>query len=147
MQRYAPELEKRVRRCQGYRSGSWRVDETYVRVGDMWKYLSRAVDGHGRLIDFMLSDRRTTSAAYRFQRKAVKTMSKYPPSSIATDKLAFYPKAIRRLQRDGHLRDAIEHQASKYLNNIIEADHERSSASSGPRAAEDENSLCHPQGF
>jgi IS6 family transposase len=31
VQRYAPELEKRVRWYQGYRSGSWRVDETYVR--------------------------------------------------------------------------------------------------------------------
>ena len=33
VQRYAPEIEKRVRQYQGYRSGSWRVDETYVRVG------------------------------------------------------------------------------------------------------------------
>ncbi len=60
VQRYAPELEKRIRRCQGPRSGSWRVDETYVRVGGKWKYLFRAVDKHGQLIDFMLSDRRNT---------------------------------------------------------------------------------------
>ena len=44
VQRYAPELEKRVRWYQGYRSSSWRVDETYVRVGGKWKYLFRAVD-------------------------------------------------------------------------------------------------------
>ena len=43
IQRYAPELEKRVRWYQGYRSSSWRVDETYVRVGGKWKYLFRAV--------------------------------------------------------------------------------------------------------
>jgi len=42
--RYAPELEKRVRRYQGYRATSWRVDETYVKVGGKWKYLFRAVD-------------------------------------------------------------------------------------------------------
>ncbi len=35
--RYAPELEKRVRAYQGYGSTSWRVDETYVKVGDRWK--------------------------------------------------------------------------------------------------------------
>ena len=98
VQRYAPELEKRVRGHQGYRSGSWRVDETYVRVGRRWKYLFRAVDKHGQLIDFMLSDRRNTRAAYRFLRKVLKTMSDYPPSSITTDKLASYPKAIQRLQ-------------------------------------------------
>ena len=48
--RYAPELEKRVRWYQGYRATSWRVDETYVKVGGHWKYLFRAVDKHGRLI-------------------------------------------------------------------------------------------------
>jgi transposase-like protein len=123
VQRYAPEIEKRVRRYQGPRSGSWRVDETYVRVGGRWKYLFRAVDKHGQLIDLMLSDRRNTKAAYRFLRKAVKTMSNYPPSSITTDKLASYPKAIRRLQGEGLLSKDAEHRTSKYLNNVIEADH------------------------
>ena len=50
-------------------------------------------------------------------------MSDYPPSSITTDKLASYPKAIRRLQNEGLLSKDVEHRTSKYLNNIIEADH------------------------
>ena len=102
IQRYAPELEKRVRWYQGYRSSSWRVDETYVRVGGKWKYLFRAavheylpVDKHGRLIDFMLSDRRNTKAARRFLAKALKVMRNWPPVSITTDKLGSYPKALR----------------------------------------------------
>ena len=123
IQRYAPEIEKRIRTYQGPRSGSWRVDETYVRVGGKWKYLFRAVNKHGELIDFMLSDRRNTRAAYRFLHRALKTMSDYPPSSITTDKLASYPKAIRRLQSEGLLANDVEHRSSKYLNNIIEADH------------------------
>jgi transposase-like protein len=123
VQRYAPEIEKRIRPYQGPRSGSWRVDETYVRVGGRWKYLFRAVDKHGRLIAFMLSDRRNTNAAYRFLRKAIKAMSTYPPFSITTDKLASYPKAILRLQSEGLLSKDVKHRASKYLNNILEADH------------------------
>ncbi|ANY82601.1 hypothetical protein BB934_30475 (plasmid) [Microvirga ossetica] len=123
VQRYAPEIEKRVRPCQGHRSGSWRVDETYVRVGGKWRYLFRAVDKHGRLIASMLSHRRDTGAAYRFLRKALRTMSDCPPSSITTDKLASYPKAIRRLQKEDLLSKNVEHRTSKYLNNIIEADH------------------------
>lgn len=123
VQRYAPEIEKRVRQYQGYRSGSWRVDETYVRVGGRWKYLFRAVDKHGQLIDFMLSDRRNTRAAYRFLRKAVKTMSSCPLVSITTEKLASYPKVIQRLQDEGLLSNDVENRTSKYLNNIIEADH------------------------
>ncbi|PVE21666.1 IS6 family transposase [Microvirga sp. KLBC 81] len=120
VQRYAPEIEKRVRRYQEHRSDSWRVDETYVRVGGRWKYLFRAVDKDGQLIDFMLSDRRNTRAAYHFLRKALKTMSDYPPLSITTDKPASYPKAIRRLQREGLLLKDVEHRTSKYRNNIIE---------------------------
>jgi transposase-like protein len=122
VQRYAPEIEKRVRRDEGYRSGSWGVDETYVRVGGRWSYLFRAVDKHGPLIDFMLSDRRNTRAAYRFLRNALRTMGDYPPASITTDKLASYPKAIRRLQNEDLLSKDVEHRTSKNLNNVIEAD-------------------------
>jgi IS6 family transposase len=71
----------------------------------------------------MLSDRRNTRAAFRFLRKALKTMSDCSPSSITTDKLASYPKAILRLQNEGLLSKDLEHRTSKYLNNIIEADH------------------------
>jgi transposase-like protein len=115
VQRYAPEIEKRVRRYQGFRSGSWRVDETYVRVGRRWKYLVRAVDKHGQLIDFLLSERRNTRAAYRFLHKVVKTMSGCPPSSTTTDKLVSYLKAIRRLQNEGLLPKVVEHRRSKIL--------------------------------
>jgi transposase-like protein len=123
VQRYAPEIEKRVCQYQGFRSGSWRVDDTYVRVGGRWKYLFRAVDKFGQLIASMLAERRDTGAAYRFLRKALKMMSDHPPRSITTDRLASYPKAIRRLQSEGLLPKDVEHRTSKYLNNIIEADH------------------------
>ena len=69
VQRCAPEIEKRARCYQGYRSGSWRADETYVKAGGKWKYLWRAIGKEGRLIDFMLSDRRNARAAYRFLAK------------------------------------------------------------------------------
>ncbi len=111
-----------MRWYQGYRATSWRVDETYVKVGGRWKYLFRAVDKHGRLIDFMLADRRNTRAAHRFLAKALTTMRHWPPSSITTDQLGSYPKAIHRLQREGKLAADTKHRTCKYLNNIIEAD-------------------------
>jgi IS6 family transposase len=43
VQRYAPELNKRVRRELKPTNGSWRVDETYIRVKGRWTYLYRAV--------------------------------------------------------------------------------------------------------
>jgi IS6 family transposase len=71
----------------------------------------------------MLSDRRNTRAAHRFLGKAVTIMRNWPPCSITRDKLGSYPKAIRRLQREGRLNGDVLHRTSKYLNNIVEADH------------------------
>jgi transposase-like protein len=116
VQRYVPEIEKRIRPYRGPRSGSW-------RVGGRWRYLSRAVDKHGQPIDFMLSDRRNSRADYRLLHKALNTIGDYSPLSIATDKLVSYPKAIRRLKSEGLLSKDIEHRTSKFLNNVIEADH------------------------
>ena len=73
VQRYAPEIEKRLRwHWRRPRSGSWRVDETYVKVRGKWSYLYRAVDKLGNTIDFYLSPTRNTAAAKRFLAKALR---------------------------------------------------------------------------
>ena len=66
IQAYAEELEKRIRPHLRMSNGSWRVDETYVRVKGRWMYLYRAVDSRGQTIDFLLAARRDTAAAKRF---------------------------------------------------------------------------------
>jgi IS6 family transposase len=55
--------------------------------------------------------------------KALTTMRHWPPSSITTDQLSSYPKAISRLQREGKLTTDTKHRTCKYLNDIIEAAH------------------------
>src|ERR1700710_2844255 len=55
IQAYAAELEKRLRPHLRMSNGSWRVDETYVKVKGRWVYLFRAVDSRGQTIDFLLS--------------------------------------------------------------------------------------------
>src|ERR1700755_42422 len=54
VQRYAPEMERRLRSRLKPTNDSWRVDETYVRVRGNWVYLYRAVDSSGATIDFLL---------------------------------------------------------------------------------------------
>src|ERR687896_610128 len=71
VQRFAPELERRVRRQLRPCRGPWHVDATYVRVGGAWRYLYRAVDGSGQTIDFLLSAKRDKPAARRFFRRAL----------------------------------------------------------------------------
>src|SRR5208283_5520889 len=50
VQRYAPEMERRLRRQLKPTNDSWRVDETYIRVKVKWVYLYRAVDSTGATI-------------------------------------------------------------------------------------------------
>ena len=73
VQRYAPEIEKRLRwQWRRPHSTSWRVDETYIKVRGQWTYLYRAVDKHGSTIDFYLSPTRNAKAAKRFLGKALR---------------------------------------------------------------------------
>src|ERR1044071_6828679 len=68
VQRYAPELNERIRREVKSTNGSWRTDETYVRVAGRWTYLYRAVDSTGATIDFFLSETRGVFCAGAFFR-------------------------------------------------------------------------------
>jgi hypothetical protein len=60
VQRYAPEVNRRLRSRLKPTNDSWRVDETYIRVKGKWVYLYRAVDSSGATIDFLLSAKRDT---------------------------------------------------------------------------------------
>ncbi len=54
VQSYAPEINKRIRQHLKLAGASYRIDETYIKVGKSWKYLYRAVDKHGATVEFML---------------------------------------------------------------------------------------------
>ena len=125
IQAYAPELEKRIRPHLHPSNGSWRVDETYVKVKGRWTYLYRAVDSRGQTIDFLLSARRDTAAAKRFFRKAQGQPHTVNPRTITVDKNPAYPRAVAELKEDGELWRRSRLRQVKYLNNIVEQDHRR----------------------
>ncbi len=56
--RFLPLLEKIFRKYKRPVGGSWRMDETYIKVKGVWKYLYRAVDRDGETIDFLLTAKR-----------------------------------------------------------------------------------------
>src|ERR687897_3103128 len=124
-QAYAPELEKRIRPHLRMSNGSWRVDETYVKVKGRWTYLYRAVDSRGQTIDFLLSAKRDAEAAKRFFRKAFGQPHTVDPRTITVDKNAAYPKATAEMKRDGELWRFSRLRQCKFLNNIVEQDHRR----------------------
>ncbi len=125
VQRFAPELERRLRRHLRPCRGPWHVDATYVRVGGQWRYLYRAVDGTGQTVDFMLSAKRDKRAAKRFFRKALGRENTRNPRTIVTDRLTSYPGALRAMKRDGELWRFTRHRRGRWLNNRVEQDHRR----------------------
>jgi len=125
VQAYAAKLEQRVRRHLRPCTGSWRVDETYIKVKGAWTYLYRAVDSLGQTIDFLLSARRDAAAAKRFFRKALAQPHTVNPRTITVDKNPAYPRATAEMKQVGELWRFSRLRQCKYLNNIVEQDHRR----------------------
>jgi transposase-like protein len=100
VQRYAPEINKRIRRHLKMSGTSYRVDETYIKVGKTCKYLYRAVEKEGQTIEFMLSAKRDVSAAKWFFRKMMRAEHRRLPFSISVDKNAAYPEAFSASQEE-----------------------------------------------
>lgn len=121
--KFAPEIDKRIRRFLNPTNDSWRVDETCIKVGGEWKYLYRAVDSEGNTLDFMLSAKRDGKAAARFFRKVLGAKHTQTPRVITVDKNAAYPVAMDELKEDPTLKAETELRQRKYLNNVIEQDH------------------------
>ena len=123
VQRYAPEINRRMRLYLKMSGTSYRLDETYVKVGKTWKYLYRAVDSAGQTIEFMLSAKRDISAAKRFFRKLMRADHRRLPFTIGTDKHASYPEAFATSVKENVLPPDCKLRRVKYLNNVIEQDH------------------------
>jgi transposase, IS6 family len=123
VQRYAPEVNKRIRQHLKMSGTSYRVDETYIKVGKTCKYLYRAVDKQGSTIEFMLSAKRDVSAAKRFFKKMMRAEHRRLPFSISVDKNAAYPEAFSTSQAEKIVSKDCKLRRVKYLNNMIEQDH------------------------
>src|SRR5215469_12499224 len=92
-------------------------DETYIRVRGGWRYLYRAIDRAGALVDVMLSEHRDLATAKAFFRSA-KAVTGVTPDRVTTDGHDAYPRAIRT-----ELGRHVRHRTSRYLNNRLEQDH------------------------
>src|SRR6204780_728223 len=131
VQRYVPKFEKRWSRFARPVGGSWRVDETYVKIKGRWTDLYRAVDEAGKTVDFLLRAKRDAAAAKAFFRRAFKNQGRLP-QKIPRDGYQASHRAAREFlgqHRDG-ARTKI--RSSKYLNNLIEQDHRSIKLRLGP---------------
>ena len=78
-----------------------------------WRYLYRAIDRDGALVDVMLSEHRDLAAAKAIFRSA-KTVTGVMPDRVTTDGHDAYPRAIRT-----ELGKSVRHRTNRYLNNHL----------------------------
>ena len=110
---YAAEL-----RCRRPQPGDkWHLDEVFVKINGVQKYLWRAVDADANVLDILLQNRRDEPAARRFLRKLMKE-TRSVPRVIVTDKLRSYGAAHRTVM------PSVEHRSHKRLNNRAENSHQ-----------------------
>jgi transposase-like protein len=107
-----------ARPCRHRVGDRWQVDETYVKVAGRWRYVYRAIDQAGQIIDVFVSPRRDIKAARRFFEQAIGT-TKVTPVEVVTDHAPVYPGVLEELA------PAAWHRTDQYANNRVEADHGR----------------------
>jgi transposase, IS6 family len=125
VQRFTPLLAEAARPCRHAVGDRWQVDETYVKVAGRWRYVYRAIDRFGQVIDVFVSSRRDATAARRFFQQAIGTTATIPVE-VATDQAAADPAML------DELLPMAWHRTQQYANNRVEADHGRLKARLGP---------------
>ncbi|MDH6711091.1 putative transposase [Kitasatospora sp. MAA19] len=112
-QAYADGLRRRRPRS----GDKWHLDEVFVEINGERRYLWRAVDQHGDVLDILVRSKRDTRAAKRFLARLMKKRSRVP-RVLVTDKLKSYGVAHRELMT------SVEHRSHKGLNNRAENSHQ-----------------------
>jgi transposase-like protein len=107
--RFTPLLAEAARPCRHAVGDRWQVDETYVKVAGQWRYVYRAIDQFGQVIDVFVSPRRDAAAACRFFQRAIGTM-RVAPVEVVTDRAPVYPAVLEGLL------PAVWHRTERYAN-------------------------------
>jgi transposase-like protein len=125
VQRFTPLFADAARPLRHACGDRWFVDETYVKVAGRWRYLYRAVDQYGQVIDLMVSERRDTAAARRFFTAALRYGP--VPVEVTTDKAGPYLRVLddlnpRRRTRDRAIRQQPDRKRSRPVEGSPAAD-------------------------
>jgi transposase-like protein len=116
--RFTPLLADAARPCRHRVGDRWQVDETYVKVAGRWRYVYRAIDQFGQVIDVFMSRQRDARAARQFFEQAVGT-TRVAPVEVTTDRAPVYPAVLEALL------PVAWHRTDQDANNRVECDHGR----------------------
>ena len=88
-----------------------------MKVSGKWRYVYRAVDQHGQVIDVYVSPRRNIAAAWRFFTGALTAHGE--PDEVVTDLAQALETTIEQLIPNAF------HNTEQHQNNRVECDHGR----------------------
>ncbi|MBT2398823.1 IS6 family transposase [Streptomyces sp. ISL-100] len=111
--KFGQDYANALRRRRPRPGDKWHLDEVFVKINGEQRYLWRAVDQDGNVLDILVQNRRDKAAARRFFRKLMKTTPSVP-RVVVTDKLRSYGAVHREVI------PSVEHRAHKGLNNRAE---------------------------
>lgn len=114
--RFGPLIARCLRRRRGPSSGTWHLDEMFVKIAGRQMYLWRAVDSEGEVLDMLVQGRRDKRVALRLMRKLPKRQ-RMAPAELVTDRLRAYGTVARELGLTA------EHIQGKRKNNRAEGSH------------------------
>jgi putative transposase len=106
---------KRVNSMRGFRQWRCHLDEMYVEVNGEMRYLWRAVDHEGEVLESFVTKERDKAAALKFMQKALKRHGS--PAAITADGLRFYKAAMSVLGNSG------KQAVGRWANNREENSH------------------------
>ncbi|MDO8392317.1 MAG: IS6 family transposase [Actinomycetota bacterium] len=117
VQRFTPELIDAARPSRHAVGDRWFVDETYVKVAGVWRYVYWAVDQHGQGIDVFVSRHRDIASARWSSTTAL--AAHRAPVGVITDRAPALANVIEDLIPSAF------HNTGQYENNRCECDHGR----------------------
>lgn len=106
---------KRVNHMRGFRHWRWHLDEMVVKVNGEMRYLWRAVDHEGEVLESYVTKGRDKAAALKFMKKTLKRHGS--PEAITTDGLRSYRAAMNELG------NAQKQEIGRWVNNRVENSH------------------------
>ena len=112
---FADIRRQRVNSTHGFRHWRWQLDEMYVKVNGEMRYLWRAVDHEGEILESFVTKERDRTAALKFMKKALKRYGS--PVVITTDGLRSYKAAMSQLGNSG------KQELGRWANNRVENSH------------------------
>jgi len=114
--KFGAQYARRLKRKAPSRHDIWHLDEAVISIRGEKRYLWRAVDQDGYVLDEIVQIHRNTKAARRLLTRLLSKQGR-PPKRIITDKLGSYGAAKAAVMPN------VEHRRHKGLNNRAENSH------------------------